>query len=53
MKTNKQPEPKQLFQQHHKEIGVLKIKKRKEVREDGQKNWENNEENVDIYNVDK
>lgn len=28
MKTNKEPEPKELFQQHHKEIGVLKIKKR-------------------------
>ena len=42
MKTNKQPEPKEPFQQHHKEIGVLKKKekKRKEVREDGQKKIE-------------
>ena len=53
MKTNKQPEPKEPFQQHNKVIGVPKKKKENNWERMGKKNWENNEENVDIYNVDK
>ena len=56
MKTNKQPEPKEHFQQHNKVIGVPKKKrKKKKISKRGWAKYirENNEENVDIYNVDK